>query len=208
MQPIHLNKALRAAAAAAILALTAACASIATPEQDQKTEALQPPEAGPPAETVLARAPAPPAQPAAPAPTPRPAAPPPAPESAPSDSAETPGPEGSIALEGGDPGVTAELVRAREALVVARTMNARMQREMQDLQKQLAAKDAQILRLQMQTEQFKERADKLETKLSEWQKDVLGFRDEIRDMNRAQAQILEKVVTLLQNMDKTPEAGK
>jgi chaperonin cofactor prefoldin len=182
--------------AATLLSLGAACASNGAASQTAEApKPLAAPAAGPPAETVMA----PPVFAQSATPAPRESAPEPEQTSAPT------GKTGEIALGSDSSGVTAELARTREALVMSRTMNTRLQRQIEDLKGRVAEKDARIARLELQVEEFSNRANTLEEKLTDWQKDVLGFRDEIRDMNRAQAQILEKIVVLLQDLEAKPE---
>ena len=186
----------RAALAAAILMLPAACAGTGTaPDTAEAPRHLAAPAAGPAPETVLAAPMF--AQSAEPVAEESPVAPEPSPG--------TTGKTGTIALGSDSAGLTAELARTREALVMSRTMNTRLQRQIEDLEGRLAEKDARIARLELQVKDFSDRANALEGKLTDWQKDVLGFRDEIRDMNRAQAQILEKIVVLLQDLEAEPE---
>ncbi len=111
-----------------------------------------------------------------------------------------------LAFNGKGPAVTETLKKTVDMLVQAKADNARLKTVLADAQKQLADKDAQIKQLSEQLDSASVDVGKLQDSLEKWKADVLGFRDEMRQADEAEIQVLQQILTLLKGFAKEKPA--
>jgi TolA-binding protein len=158
-------------------AAAARAALAADPRRGAPLPALLPP----PAPAAAAGA-----MPAAPAPPPAPAAAEPA----------------NVRLGTGGPAITETLGQAMEMLAQARADNERLKETVATLQGTLEEKENALKTLADQLQQCEARTSGLEQSLEKWKQDVLGFRDEMRDCQEAEIQVLQEMLALLKGLKK------
>lgn len=84
----------------------------------------------------------------------------------------------------------------------ARAENEKLQETAAELRQQLQDKSSAVNQLQAQLQAGDEKVQELEAALRMWQADVLGFRDEMRQAEEAELEVLQQIVTLLQTFKK------
>ncbi len=137
----------------------------------------------------------------------------PAPAPAPAASAEpapaprlvtVPGSEESsdLAFNANGPAVTETLQKTVDMLLQAKADNERLKVALEDAQKKLAEKDAQVQSLTQQLDVASGDVGKLQDSLEKWKSDVLGFRDEMRKADEAEIEVLQQILTLLKGFAK------
>ncbi len=110
---------------------------------------------------------------------------------------------------GGDTSLTERLQRTLDRLATVEAENARLRKELGSLRDQLAKKDRELKEAQNKLATYSDRIKALERDLAAWKKDVLGFRDEMREAEKAQMEALVKVIKLLKQMvTAAPAAAK
>ena len=143
---------------------------------------------------------------AAPAPAPAapaPADPPPAPRLV-----TVPGSEDSsdLAFNAKAPAVTETLEKTVDMLLQAKADNERLKAALADTEKKLAEKDASVQELTQQLDVASGDVGKLQDALEKWKTDVLGFRDEMRQADEAEIEVLQQILTLLKGFAKEKPA--
>jgi peptidoglycan hydrolase CwlO-like protein len=125
--------------------------------------------------------------------------PPPAPRmvTVPGDNGAT-----DLAFNGSAPAITETLQKTVDMLLQAKSDNAHLKAALDDAQKELTQKDAQIKELTGQLDVASGDVAKLQDALDKWKSDVLGFRDEMRKANEAEIEVLQQVLTLLKGFAK------
>lgn len=145
------------------------------------------------------------------------AAPHPAPEAAPgvssvspeAEPSETPVPTPPLRVEPGPditlgaptPALTVTLDRALDGLTEARAENAKLKETVASLSRVLTHREKTITELTAQLQQCEATIGSLEAALEKWKRDVLGFREEMRDYEEAEIEVLQEIVLLLKGIE-------
>jgi len=120
-------------------------------------------------------------------------------------------PNPAIKMNAPAPALTEALNSAMDRLAEQSAENARLKDTVAGLQKQLADRQAAAADLQRQLDECDVRIKEMEGALEKWKQDVLGFRDEMRNYEEAQIQVLQEVVNLLKGFKKdkggSPQEG-
>ncbi len=126
--------------------------------------------------------------------------PPDEPEQPPAAPAEAPGRQ--IKLAQPSPALTETLSQVLGMLEKEKAENERLRREVAGLGEQLAEKDRTIAQLTLERDAFTEQLQTLEGSLGKWKQDVLGFRDEMRQAEEAEIEVLQQVLLILKSFQK------
>jgi len=126
--------------------------------------------------------------------------PPEAPQQPPAAPPEPPGRQ--IKLAQPSPALTETLSRVLGMLEKEKAENERLRRQVAALGQQLAEKDRTIAQLTLERDAFTEQVQALEGSLGKWKQDVLGFRDEMRQAEEAEIEVLQQILLLLESFQK------
>ncbi|MCK4282845.1 MAG: hypothetical protein KAX44_00905 [Candidatus Brocadiae bacterium] len=103
-----------------------------------------------------------------------------------------------LAFAAGGFALTETLNKTLNMLSQAREENEKLQETVAELRQQLQEKSSAVNQLQTQLQAGDEKVQELEAALRTWQADVLGFRDEMRQAEEAELEVLQQILTLLQ----------
>jgi len=126
--------------------------------------------------------------------------PPDEPDQPPAAQPEAPGRQ--IKLAQPSPALTESLSQVLGMLEKEKAENERLRREVAALQGQIAEKDRTITQLTLERDAFTDQVQALEGSLGKWKQDVLGFRDEIRQAEEAEIEVLQQVLLILKSFQK------
>jgi chromosome segregation ATPase len=118
--------------------------------------------------------------------------------------------EADLTIGGQEPSLTEALDDALDKLEEARTENEQLQLTTDELAQALADRERQIRDMQDEITACRTRIKGLEDALEAWKADVLGFREEMRDYEEAEMQVLQEMVLLLRGFKvqkQTQETG-
>ncbi|MCK4376176.1 MAG: hypothetical protein KAX19_12630 [Candidatus Brocadiae bacterium] len=110
-----------------------------------------------------------------------------------------PGPD--ITLGAPTPALTVTLDRALDGLTEARAENAKLKETVASLSRVLTDRERTITDLTAQLQQCEATIGSLEAALEKWKQDVLGFREEMRDYEEAEIEVLQEIVLLLKGIE-------
>lgn len=116
-----------------------------------------------------------------------------------------PAPTRDIRLGQPEPALTETLDRALAMLEKERAESQRLKQTITLLEQQLADRGKTIAELSAQMESCAERAQTLELSLEQWKRDVLGFRDEMRQAEEAEIEVLQQILIILKSFQKEKE---
>lgn len=111
-------------------------------------------------------------------------------------------PPSEIAFSRSAPAITETFSKTVDMLTRERARNEELQKDMERLKEQLAAKDQKLQQLQESLKTADEKVASLEEALEKWKHDVLGFRDEMRKAEEAEIEVLQRIMRLLQDFEK------
>ncbi|KPK66192.1 MAG: hypothetical protein AMK73_00880 [Planctomycetes bacterium SM23_32] len=114
----------------------------------------------------------------------------------------TPEPPVEIQLGAQRPALTEKLDTALDRLAEAEAANQTLRDTAAALEQKLAERDKTVGELTAQLDTYGERIKSVEASLRQWQEDVLGFRDEMRDYEEAEIEVLQQIVQLLKGFKK------
>ncbi len=107
-----------------------------------------------------------------------------------------------LAFSTGGSALTETLNKTLNMLGEAREENEKLQEAVAELRQQLQEKGSAVNQLQTQLQAGDEKFQELEAALQAWQADVLGFRDEMRQAEEAELEVLQQILTLLHTFKK------
>lgn len=113
---------------------------------------------------------------------------------------EVPGRQIKLAQQ--SPALTETLSQVLGMLEKEKAENERLRREVAALGQQLAEKDRTIAQLTLERDAFTEQLQTLEGSLGKWKQDVLGFRDEMRQAEEAEIEVLQQILLILKSFQK------
>jgi molecular chaperone GrpE (heat shock protein) len=115
-------------------------------------------------------------------------------------------PEPVVPFGGAGPALTETLNNTMELLEEARAENERLKETISDLRIDLQEKENTIQNLRAKAEAGDTRIAETEKALEQWKADVLGFRDEIRQAEEAELQVLQEILTVLKGFKAEKES--
>ena len=111
-----------------------------------------------------------------------------------------------VPFGGAGPALTETLNNTMKMLEEARAENERLKETIGDLRMELQEKENTIQNLRAKAEAGDTRIAETEKALEQWKADVLGFRDEIRQAEEAELQVLQEILTVLKSFKAEKEA--
>ncbi len=90
-----------------------------------------------------------------------------------------------------------EHAKLAEEMVALRELSRQLQTENADLSGKLAESQGQLQKTRQELNEANDLLIEMRTELNNWKSDVIGFRDEMRDAERAQLEALLKILTIL-----------
>jgi uncharacterized protein YhaN len=97
--------------------------------------------------------------------------------------------------------LTEALDRAWQMLRQEREENARLRQSIAELQNGVAEKEARVKDLEGRLQEAQSELAHMEKALQQWKELVLGFRDEMREAERAELDTLKKIIKLLTGLE-------
>jgi hypothetical protein len=120
----------------------------------------------------------------------------------PGEGANAPGPTPDIRMAAVGPALTETLDRALDRLAEESAENERFRETTAALEKALSEKEKTVQELAADLQECDLKIKEMEQSLENWKQDVLGFRNEMRDYEEAQIEVLQEIVLLLRGFKK------
>ena len=99
--------------------------------------------------------------------------------------------------------LSAKYAKLSDEMAVLKQKNQQLLAENQDLKDRLAPCQAQLVQAQKELAEANDLLIEMRVELNNWQANVLGFRDEMRDADKAQLEALLKILQVLGGETKT-----
>jgi DNA repair exonuclease SbcCD ATPase subunit len=99
--------------------------------------------------------------------------------------------------------LSAKYAKLSDEMAVLKQKNQQLLAENQDLKDRLAPCQAQLVQAQKELAEANDLLIEMRVELNNWQANVLGFRDEMRDAGKAQLEALLKILQVLGGETKT-----